>query len=131
MFLFFKAHVWHMEVPRLGVELELQLPADATATAKLDPSHIYDLYHRSRQHQILNPLSKVRDQTFKPANLCPHGCQADSFLLSHDGNSWVGFLIQSATSCLLIRTFSPLTFKVIDDGHALIGILLLVSWLFS
>ena len=26
-------HQWHMEVPRLGVELELQLPAYATATA--------------------------------------------------------------------------------------------------
>ena len=25
--------VWHMEVPRLGVKSELQLPATATATA--------------------------------------------------------------------------------------------------
>ena len=31
-----------MEVPRLGVELELKLPAYATATAMPDPSHIYD-----------------------------------------------------------------------------------------
>ena len=29
---------WHMEVPRLGVESELQLPAYTTATATQDPS---------------------------------------------------------------------------------------------
>ena len=28
-----------------------------------DPSHVCDLYHRSRQRQILNPLSEARDQT--------------------------------------------------------------------
>ena len=31
-------HPWHMEIPRLGVKFELQLPAYATATAILDPS---------------------------------------------------------------------------------------------
>ena len=52
-----------MEVPRLGVESELQLLAYATATATWDPSHVCDLHHSSRQCQILNPLSKARDQT--------------------------------------------------------------------
>ena len=37
----------HMEVPRLGVELELQLPANTTATATSDPSRICDLHHSS------------------------------------------------------------------------------------
>ena len=32
-----------MEVPRLGVELQLQLPAYAKATATQDPSHICEL----------------------------------------------------------------------------------------
>ena len=32
-----------MEVPRLGVESELQLPAYATATATQNPSHVCDL----------------------------------------------------------------------------------------
>ena len=50
-----------MEVPRLGVKSELQLPAYATATP--DPSHICDLHHSSQQRPILNPLSKARDQT--------------------------------------------------------------------
>ena len=38
-----------MKIPRLGVELELQLSAYATATATPD--------------QILNPLSEARDRT--------------------------------------------------------------------
>ena len=42
-FLFLWPHLQLMEVPRLGVELELQLLAYATAPlAMLDLSHIYD-----------------------------------------------------------------------------------------
>ena len=52
-----------MEVPRLGVELKLQLLAYTTATATQDLSHVCDLHHSSRQHQILNPLSEARDGT--------------------------------------------------------------------
>ena len=53
----------HMEVPRLRVESELQLPAYATATAVPDLSHICDLHHSPGQCQILNPVSKAKDQT--------------------------------------------------------------------
>ena len=49
-----------MEVPRLGVESELQLLAYATATATWNLSHICSLYHSSLQRQILNPLSKAK-----------------------------------------------------------------------
>ena len=38
---------WHMEVPRLGVELELQLPAYARATGTPDSSRVCDLHHSS------------------------------------------------------------------------------------
>ena len=55
-------HPWHNEVPRLGVKLELQLPACYTAMATQDLSCIYDLHHSSWQCQLLNPLSD-RDQT--------------------------------------------------------------------
>ena len=48
---------------RLGVELELQLPAYTTATAMWDLSPICDLHHSSGQCRILNPLSKARDGT--------------------------------------------------------------------
>ena len=50
-----------MEIPRLGVELELQLPAYATAIP--DPSRFCDLHLSSQQRQIVNPLSKGRDRT--------------------------------------------------------------------
>ena len=50
-----------MEVPGLRVESELQLLACTTATAVPDPSHIGDLHHSSRQHEILNPPREARD----------------------------------------------------------------------
>ena len=51
-----------MEVPRLGVESELQLPVYATGTAMRDPILICDLHDGSRQRQILNLLSEARDR---------------------------------------------------------------------
>ena len=62
-FLLFRAAPRHMEVPRLVVKSELQLPAYTTATATPDPSRVCDLHHSSQKHQILNPLSKARDRT--------------------------------------------------------------------
>ena len=52
-----------MEVPRLGVESELQLLAYTTDTATQYPSHVCNLHHSSPQCQTLNPMSKARDQT--------------------------------------------------------------------
>ena len=51
-----------MEIPRLGVESELQLLAYTTAIATWDLSHVYNLHHSSRQPWILNPLNEARDQ---------------------------------------------------------------------
>ena len=48
----------HMEIPRLGIELNLQLPTYTTATATQDPSHICDLCHSSQQCWILNPRTR-------------------------------------------------------------------------
>ena len=50
-----------MEIPRLGVKSELELPTYTTATAEPDPSHICNLHGSSRQRQILNPLGRARD----------------------------------------------------------------------
>ena len=52
-----------MDVPRLGVESELQLTAYAIAAATPDPSYLCDLHHSSWQHRILNTVSRARDQT--------------------------------------------------------------------
>ena len=69
------------EVPRLGIELELQLPAYTTATATRDPSHICDLHHSSQQLWILNPLSGAR------ARIRVHMDNSlGLLLLSHDRN---------------------------------------------
>ena len=46
-FLFLGLHLEHMEVPRLGIESELQLLAYATATAMSELSHVCDLRHSS------------------------------------------------------------------------------------
>ena len=58
-FFFLGLHLWYLEVPRLGGQLELQLPATATP----DPNCICKLHHPLRQCQILNPLCKARDWT--------------------------------------------------------------------
>ena len=50
-----------MEVPRLGVELELHLPAYTTVTQDL--SRICDLHLSLWQCWTLNPLSEARDGT--------------------------------------------------------------------
>ena len=52
-----------MEIPRVRVELELQLLAYTTATTTREPSHVCNLHHSSQQHQILNLLIEARDQT--------------------------------------------------------------------
>ena len=62
-FLFLGPHVLHMEVPRVGVQSELQLLAYTTATATPNLSSIFDLHHSSWQCWILKLLSKARDRT--------------------------------------------------------------------
>ena len=51
-----------MEVPRLGDESELQLPAYTTYSNE-DLSRVCDLHHSSLQRWTLNPLSEARDRT--------------------------------------------------------------------
>ena len=56
-------HLQHMEIHRLGVESQLQLPADATPTATKDPSRVCNLPHASRQRRNAYPLSGARNRT--------------------------------------------------------------------
>ena len=61
LFVFSGLHLQHMDVPRPGVELELWLPAYATATATL--SCVCNLHQGSWQCRILNPPSEARGRT--------------------------------------------------------------------
>ena len=74
-----------MEVPRLGVESELQLPAYTTATATRDPSCTCDLHCSSWQSRILNPLCGPRERTCILMNW------SGSLPLSQNGNSLKSF----------------------------------------
>ena len=56
---FLGLHLRHMEFPRLGVQLELQLSAYTAAVAIPDPS--CGLHHSSWKCWVLNPLSEARD----------------------------------------------------------------------
>ena len=74
-FCFLGPHMWHKEIPRRGVESELQLLAYTTATPTPDPSHTCDLHQSSQQGRILNPLSEARDRTrnlLVPSWICFH-----------------------------------------------------------
>ena len=97
-------NLWHMEVPRLGVQCELQLLAYTTATAVPDRRCICDL-HCSPQHQILNPLSEARDRTC----ILMNNSQIHN-PLSHNGNSPVIYFLFSfsvssfSAACISIET---------------------------
>ena len=78
-----------MEVPRLGVELELERPAYTTATAMQELSRVCDLHHSSWQCQILNPLSEARD----PTRILMNTSQVPN-ILNHNGNSLLGGSLQ-------------------------------------
>ena len=56
-------HWRHMEVPRLGVQLEQWLLSYTRATATRDWNRIFNLHQSSWQCQILNPLSEAKDWT--------------------------------------------------------------------
>ena len=75
-------HLSPMEVPRLGIKSELQLPTDTTATANPDPSCICDLHYSSQQHGSLTHWGGPGIET--------HILMDTSWVynpLSHNGNS--------------------------------------------
>ena len=103
-FCFLELHPGHMEIPRLGVQSELQLPAYTTATATPDLSHIGN--HSSWQRSILNSLSEARDRT---CTLMDTGAALN--LLSPKRNSRGSFSqLRSTPSCgqttLYLSTFT-------------------------
>ena len=117
------ATLWHMEVPRPGVKLVLQLSAYAipipTGIAVWDPSHVFDLYHRSWRPRILNPVSEARDKpssSWIPVRFLTHWATRE--ILSYYiflaipmacGNSWVRYLslATEVTWAIVVTMLSP------------------------
>ena len=81
-FCFIGPHLWHMEVPRLGVESELQLLAYTTATATPDLSHLCNLHCSLQQHWSLTHWVKPGIEPESSWTLC-----WVLNLPSHSGNS--------------------------------------------
>ena len=103
----------HMELPRLGVELELQLPACTTATATQDLSGVCDPHHCSRQCRVLNPRSEARDGTCLLMDTGQiHFCCATT------GTPSVGFLTPAPQRELLERAFYLLNYLSKRQGKA-------------
>ena len=98
-FSFLGLHLQHKEVPRLGVKLELQLPACATAIATQDPNHICDLCCYLWQCQVLNPVREAMDWT----HILMDTSQVLK-LLSHNVNS---LFIHSKCNSLHLLTPNP------------------------
>ena len=86
-FCFLGLYLQHMEVPRLGVELDLQLPATTTARATQDPSCVCNLHHSSQQHRIPNTLSGARDRTCHLMVTSQIHFRCDPFSLEGEGCS--------------------------------------------
>ena len=97
---FLALHMQHMDVPRLGVKSDLQLPAYATAMATQDLSRVCDLHHSSQQGWILSLLSEARDQT---CNLMVPSQVHNQ--MSHNRNSWMSYiLIKKVVPVEFLRT---------------------------
>ena len=78
-FLILGAHTQHMEVPRLGEELELQ-PSAYTTTVS-DPTCFCNPHCSLWQQWVLNPLIWAKNQT--SILMCNY---SGSLLLSYNGN---------------------------------------------
>ena len=113
-----------MEVPRLGVKSELQLPAHATAIAMPGLSYVFNLHCSFRQCWILNPLSEARDGT----RILMDTSLVDN-PLSHNGHSPEILLVCLALVILL--TFVSV-FKLGKIGSVLTGVFLsLPRWVWN
>ena len=90
-----------MEIPRLEVKSELQLPAYTTAKAMPGGSRIRDL--KPAATHILNPLSKARDGTRILTEAL-----SGSYLPSQNGNSLHSILDHISYKYSIMHSVNPL-----------------------
>ena len=81
-------HLWRMEVPKVGVESELQL----LATAMPDPSRIWDVLCSSPQCWMLSPLSRDQIHNFMDTSHVP--------FLNHNRNSPFAQALYESVYCI-------------------------------
>ena len=112
-----RPYSWHTKVPRLGVLLELQLLAYASAIAMQDPGHICYLHLSSQQHWIPDPLSEDRNRT----HILMDSSQIHN-LLSHDRNSWkttfrTEAIITMTLSAVTLNTRTVVCVQTVTSSH--------------
>ena len=91
-FSFIGLHPQHIEVPRLGVKLELQPPAYTTATSLWHSNAGTELHLQPTPQLMATPDPWPIEQG-QGLNLHPHGCQSDLFPLGCNGNSTFLYLL--------------------------------------
>ena len=108
-----------MAISRLGVELELQLPAYARATAMLDPSRVCNLHHSSCQRRTVNLLREASDRTHI---LMDTGWVLN--LLGHNENSpHLDFLKKSTLYLAALSESLHIVCVILFNGHRCIIII--------
>ena len=110
---FLGPHPRHLEVPRLGVESELQLSAYTTATATQDPSCIGNL------HPAQGNARSLTRWAGQGSNLCPHGHESTGtpafcFL---NGVFWSAKLLNFDKVWFIYFSFVAYDFGIISNTH--------------
>ena len=124
-FFFLGPHLRHMEVPRLEVQLELQLPAYTTATATQDPSHVCNLHHSHSNSgskprlqptpQLMATLDRSPTEQGQGSNLSPVDTSRVHLQLSHNGIPRLAVLNKASVCSPSKCTFEcQILFQVLD-----------------
>ena len=109
-FFFLGLYLHHIEVPRPGIESDLQFLAYTTATATQEPSHIFNQHDSSGQCRIFNPLSEAMDRT------CILMDTSGVFnLLSNTGNSPFPLLFLVTCPLNVLKLTKPYNFNWLPD----------------
>ena len=115
---FLGLHLWHMEVPRLGVRSELQLPVYSPDTAPGDSSWVWNLHHSSWLCWILKLLSGASDE------LTSSGIQVGSLALRPSRNAYFHSFactqLPSFASTICEETIFPPLYDFFPPCHGLV-----------
>ena len=100
-----------MEVPRLGVKSELQLPAFTTATATPDSSYTCDLYHSSQLEWVIVTPYGIEEVLLFPKVLSCRYQKKTALLFLFFFFLWVGIAVSSKRIYLMDKANKQWTLK--------------------